>query len=186
MTKRAVLSSTIFILLLTALTLFSARPAMAKSAAALESDARAALNKLCRESPAARALNDKAAGVLVFPRIVKAGFMVGGQIGEGVLLKQGEVAGYYRSVSGSYGLQVGIQKFGYVLFLMTDSAVEYLDRSDGWEIGTGPSIVVVDKGMARSMSTTTLKSDVYAFFFSQRGLMAGIGIQGTKVTKIKK
>ena len=61
-----------------------------------------------------------------------------------------------------------------------------LDRSDGWEIGTGPSIVVVDEGIARSTTTTTAQSDIYAFFFSQEGLMAGLGLQGTKITKINK
>ena len=186
MIKRAVLSSMAFVLFVTALALFPARPAMAASAASLTGDARSALKTLCSKKPAARALNDKAAGVLVFPRILKAGFMVGGQYGEGVLFKRGKVAGYFNSVAGSYGLQIGAQKFGYVLFLMSESAVKYLDKSDGWEIGTGPTIVVVDEGMAGSMSTTTLKSDVYAFFFSQKGLMAGIGIQGTKVTRIKK
>jgi len=78
------------------------------------------------------------------------------------------------------------QSFGYVLFLMTDSAVKYLDRSDGWEIGVGPSVVVVDEGIASTLTTTTLKSDVYAFVFDQKGLMAGIGLQGSKITKMHK
>ena len=84
------------------------------------------------------------------------------------------------------GLQAGIQKFGYALFFMTDSTLSYLNKSDGWELGVGPSIVVVDVGAAGSLTTTTAKSDVYAFFFSQKGLMAGIGLQGTKITKINK
>jgi lipid-binding SYLF domain-containing protein len=69
---------------------------------------------------------------------------------------------------------------------MSDSAMSWLDKSDGWELGTGPSIVVVDEGVAKSMSSTTLQSDVYAFFFDQKGLMGGLGLQGTKVSKIKK
>ena len=93
--------------------------------------------------------------------------------------------GYYNSVAGSYGLQAGAQSFGYVLFLMTNSAVNYLNRSGGWEIGVGPSIVVVDEGIAHTLTTTTLKSDVYAFVFDQKGLMAGMGLQGSKITKIK-
>jgi lipid-binding SYLF domain-containing protein len=72
------------------------------------------------------------------------------------------------------------------LFFMTDSAREYLDRSDGWELGTGPSIVIVDEGVAGGLSTTTARSDVYAFIFSQEGLMAGLGLQGTKITKMQK
>jgi lipid-binding SYLF domain-containing protein len=111
---------------------------------------------------------------------------VGAHYGEGTLRKHGETVGYYNSVAGSFGLQAGVQTFGYVLFLMTDSAVNYLESSSGWEIGVGPSIVVVDAGIARSLTTTTLKSDVYAFIFDQKGLMAGLGLQGSKITRISK
>ena len=70
--------------------------------------------------------------------------MVGGQFGEGALLKGGKTAGYYNTLQASYGLQIGVQKYGYALFFMTDSAMNWIDKSDGWEIGTGPSIVVMD------------------------------------------
>jgi lipid-binding SYLF domain-containing protein len=169
-----------------ATTLISPRPAAAESAANLEADANAALNKIYADSPAAKMLGEKAAAILVFPRIVKAGFLVGAQYGEGVLLKKGRAAGYYNSVAGSYGLQAGVQGFAYALFLMSGSAVTYLDRSEGWEIGVGPSIVVVDEGAARALTSTTLKDDIYAFIFDQKGLMAGLGIQGTKITRIEK
>jgi lipid-binding SYLF domain-containing protein len=112
--------------------------------------------------------------------------MVGGQFGEGALLKEGKTAGYYNTVQLSYGLQAGIQKYGYALFLMTDSALKWIDKSDGWEIGTGPTIVVMDTGAAAAITTTTAQSEIYAFFFDQKGLMGGIGLQGTKITKIKK
>ena len=92
--------------------------------------------------------------------------------------------GYYRTLAASYGFQAGIQSFGYALFFMSDSALSYLRRSEGWEIGTGPSVVIVDQGMARQLSTTTLKDDVYAVVFDQKGLMAGMGIQGSKITQI--
>ena len=128
----------------------------------------------------------KAKGILVFPSIVKGGFLVGGQYGEGALFKGRKTSGYYSNVQVSYGLQAGIQEHGYALFFMTDSAMKWLDKSDGWEIGVGPSIVVVDIGAATSKTTTTLQSEIYAFFFDQKGLMGGLGIQGTKITKIKK
>jgi len=160
--------------------------ASAASAAAIDADADAALNKLYEHKPVAKMLSEKAAAVLIFPNIVKAGFLVGGQYGQGALRKKGKTVGYYSSVAASYGLQAGAQSFGYVMFLMTDSAVKYLGRSDGWELGVGPSIVVVDEGIASSLTTTTLKSDVYAFIFDQQGLMAGIGLQGSKITKIYK
>ncbi len=92
--------------------------------------------------------------------------------------------GYYRTAAASYGFQAGVKKFGYALFFMTDSALAYLDASGGWAIGTGPSVVVVDQGAARSLTTTNLRSDVYAFVFSQKGLMGGIGLEGSKITKI--
>ena len=160
--------------------------AHAESAAGIDADADAALNKLYESQPVAKMLAEKAAAVLVFPNIVKAGFIVGGQYGQGALRKKGKTVGYYSTAAGSYGLQAGAQSFGYVLFLMTPSAVEYLDKSDGWEIGVGPSVVVVDAGIARTLTTTTLKSDVYAFIFDQKGLMAGVGIQGSKITRIEK
>ena len=160
--------------------------AHAASAAGIDADADAALNKLYEEQPVAKMLAEKAAAVLIFPNMVKAGFVVGAQYGEGSLRKKGKTVGYYNSIAGSYGLQAGAQSFGYVLFLMTDSAVKYLNRSAGWEIGVGPSIVVVDEGIARTLTTTTLKNDVYAFIFDQKGLMAGIGLQGSKITKIHK
>ena len=161
-------------------------PAESASAAEINRNAKNALEKLYTDTPSAKILGEKARAILVFPAITKGGFIVGGQFGEGVLMKNGKTAAYYSTVSVSYGLQAGIQKYGYVLFFMTDSAHAYLDRSDGWELGTGPSIVIVDKGAAGSLSTTTARSDIYAFFFDQKGLMAGLGLQGTKVTKISK
>jgi lipid-binding SYLF domain-containing protein len=122
--------------------------------------------------------------VLVFPSVIKAGFIVGAQHDEGTLFARGKTLGYYRTTAASYGLQAGVQKFGYALFFMTDSDLAYLRKSGGWEIGTGPSVVIVDKGMARSFTTTTLKKGVYAFAFGQKGLMAGLGLQGTKITRI--
>lgn len=150
----------------------------------LESKARTALEQLYETTPSAKMLGDKAKGVLVFPSIVKAGLMAGGQYGRGVLFKQGQVAGYYNTVAASFGLQAGAQSFSYAMFLMDDNALNYLDRSGGWEIGVGPSVVVVDAGVARSLTTTTARKDVYAFIFGQQGLMAGLGLQGSKITKI--
>jgi lipid-binding SYLF domain-containing protein len=158
----------------------------ADSAQKISRDAQRALQKLYEKSDSAKTLGEKARGILVFPAITKGGFMVGGQYGEGALFQSGKVTGFYNTVQVSYGLQAGIQKYGYAMFLMTDAAVNYLDKSDGWELGTGPSIVVVDVGAATGISTTTAQSDVYAFYFNQQGLMAGLGIQGTKITKINK
>jgi lipid-binding SYLF domain-containing protein len=143
-----------------------------------------ALTTLYRNYPRAKALGDKAVGVLIFPSIVKGGFIIAGQFGDGVLRKSGKPVAYYRSLAASYGFQAGAQAFGYVLFFMDNASLQYLDKSGGWELGTGPSLVVLDSGFAKSMSTTTLQKGVYAFIFNQKGLMGGTGIQGTKITKI--
>jgi len=166
--------------------LTSANPAKAASAAEIDRDAQKALRDLYAKSPSAKTMSEKAIGILVFPGIVKGGFIVGGQYGEGALIRDGNTVAYYSTIAASYGLQAGLQKFGYALFFMTDSALKWLDKSDGWEIGVGPSIVVVDVGAAASMTSTTLQSDIYAFFFDQKGLMAGLGLQGTKITRLEK
>jgi len=158
--------------------------AHAASAASINRDVSAALKMLYAQNAGAQVLASKAKAVLVFPRIVKAGFMFGAQGGDGALRERGKTVGYYRTLAASYGFQAGIQSFGYALFFMSDSALSYLRRSEGWEIGTGPSVVIVDQGMARQLSTTTLKDDVYAVVFDQKGLMAGMGIQGSKITQI--
>ena len=127
----------------------------------------------------------KAKAILVFPSITKAGFIFGGQFGGGgALRKDGKTVGYYNTVAASYGLQAGIQNYSYALFFMTDDALKYLDKSGGFEVGVGPSVVLVDEGMGRSMTTSTLQSDIYGFVFGQAGLMAGLGLQGSKITRI--
>ena len=161
--------------------------AVAASAEQIDRDARKALENLYAKSESAKAMSAKAAAVLVFPGIVKGGFIVGGQYGEGALIKSGKTVGFYNTIAASYGLQAGLQKFGYALFFMTEDALKWIDKSDGWEIGVGPTISwSIDAGAAASMSSTTLQSDVYAFFFDQKGLMAGLGLQGTKITKLNK
>ncbi len=133
------------------------------SADNLTAESRAALNQLVAQNPAAAKVKSKAAAVLVFPDVVKAGFIFGAQGGKGILFVHNRPNGQYRTVAASYGLQAGVH---------------------GWEIGTGPSVVIVDKGMARSFTTDTMHSGIYAFTFDQRGLMAGLGIQGSKITRI--
>jgi lipid-binding SYLF domain-containing protein len=158
---------------------------LAGSAADITRESNAALQNLYASNPEARQLGKRAKGILVFPGIVKAGFIGGIQYGSGgALFKKGRTAGYYNIVAGSYGLQAGIQSFSYALFFMDNDSLNYLNRSEGWEIGVGPSIVVVDEGMARSLTSTTLQNGVYAFIFGQKGLMAGLGLQGSKITRI--
>ena len=181
-------STTLFRLALILLAVFTlcsiAWPASAQNRATLDRDAKRVYDKLIASVPAAKSLSKDAVAVLVFPKITKAGFIVGGQYGEGVLMQGRKLVGYYSTAGASYGLQAGAQQYGYAMFFMNDNALHALTDTDGFEIGVGPSVVVVDEGMGKSMTTITTKQDVYAFIFSQKGLMAGIGLQGNKITKL--
>lgn len=170
----------IFVLLFAACSVSSSGSAAGQG----EISARAALEKLYAATPGAVELGSAAKAILVFPEITKAGLVVGGQYGKGVLFKDGAVEGYYSSTGASYGLQAGVQQFGYALFFMSNEDLKYLSESNGWEVGVGPTITVVDKGFANSITTTTARKGVYVFFFDQKGLMAGLGIQGTKISKL--
>lgn len=151
----------------------------------MEKAARIALAQLYKSTPGADVLAKNAAAVLVFPNITKGGFIIGAQYGKGVLIKDGAINGYYKTAAASYGLQAGIQKFGYALFFMTEADLEYLKKSNGWDLGVGPTLTVVDQGMAGQLSATTSRSGVYAFFFEQKGLMGGLGLQGAKISKFE-
>ena len=153
------------------------------ASADLISDSRRAVQQLVAQNPAAARCKSKAVAVLVFPDIMKAGFIIGAQGGKGILFVHGHPKGRYRTVAASYGLQAGVQKYGYALFLMSQDAVNWVNNTRGWEIGSGPSVVIVDKGMARSFTTDTLHSGIYAFTFDQQGLMAGLGLQGSKIMR---
>lgn len=160
--------------------------AHAATAEDLNKESQQALQTLYKTNPLASDISKKARAILVFPNIVKAGLVFGGSYGEGVLIKANKYTDYYNSVSASWGLQAGAQSYGYAVFLMTEKAVKYLDDSKGWEIGVGPTVVVVNEGAAKNLSSSTLQDDAYAFIFDQQGLMLGLSIEGTKITQIKR
>jgi lipid-binding SYLF domain-containing protein len=169
-----------------AATIALAPPAAAATAAELTRDAQAALNSLYAKNPGAKAIGKDSIAVLVFPSVVKAGLGVGGQFGEGVLFRGGKASAYYNTAGMSVGLQAGAQKYGYAMFFLSEETLKYLDKSEGFEVGVGPSVVVADQGLAKSATTTTVKDKIYAFIFDQKGAMAALGIQGNKITKITK
>ena len=160
--------------------------AAAADDAALEKAAQTALKLLYDGSPGAKALGDKAKGILVFPDVVKAGFVLGAQGGDGVLFVGGGRAGFYNTAAVSVGLQAGAQSFGYVLFFMSDKEFKDFLTSKNFQIGVGPNIVFIDAGAAKDVSTLTTKADVYGVIFDQKGLMAGVGLQGSKITKLNR
>ncbi|QIE56949.1 twin-arginine translocation pathway signal protein [Pikeienuella piscinae] len=166
------------------LAIFTAAPAAAgqAEAEALRQDSLAALSQLVAKDGAVAAVSEKAVAVLVFPKILKAGLLVGGAGGKGALLRGEEAVGYYSSLAVSYGLQAGAQTFGYALFFMNEDAIDYMDENDGWEVGAGPSVVVLEQGAATKFSSSMLGKDIYAVIFNQSGLMAGLGLEGSKIS----
>ncbi|MBN8646484.1 MAG: lipid-binding SYLF domain-containing protein [Caulobacterales bacterium] len=159
-------------------------PAFADSANELNRQSQQSLKMLLRDNSAARDLARTAKAILIFPRITKAGLVFGAAFGEGELTENGKPTAYFNSFTGSWGLQAGAQSYGYVVFLMNEKAVDYIHNTDGWEFGIGPTIVLVNQGMAANLSTSTAQDDAYAFIYNQQGLMAGLGIEGTKITRI--
>ncbi|MDX2423061.1 MAG: lipid-binding SYLF domain-containing protein [Amphritea sp.] len=182
--QRKVIS--LLLVFMAALPLTIAGTAYAATEDDLNRDAIQALETLYRTSPVALHLSKKAKAVLVFPNVIKAGLIFGGSYGEGVLLRDNKADDYYNSVTGSWGLQAGAQSYGYAVFLMQSSAVKYLKDTKGWEIGVGPTVVVVTEGMAKNLSSSTLKENAYAFIFDQQGLMVGVSIEGTKISRINR
>jgi lipid-binding SYLF domain-containing protein len=183
--KRTMLSVALAIGVITPLALLGSS-ARAASAADLDRSSNQALQSLYKSNPTAALIGKQARAILVFPNIVKAGLVFGGSYGEGVLMEGSRVEDYYNSVTGSWGLQAGAESYGYAVFLMNDDAVAYLKKSHGWEIGVGPTVVVVNEGVAKNLSSSTLKDSAYAFIFDQQGLMASLSIEGTKISRIKR
>ncbi len=180
MMKRLFLATTAFSLLVIG------GHALSSTAEELDREAVQALELLYKTNPASAVIAKSATAMLVFPSVTKAGLVFGGSYGEGVLIRDETVSGYYNSVSASWGWQAGAQTYSYVVFLMNEEAVNYLDKSEGWEIGVGPTVALVDKGLAENLSSTTLQDDAYAFIFDQKGVMASLSIEGTKISPIKR
>lgn len=161
-----------------------AMPAAAQNTRTLDASARTALANLLARTSNAKVVSERATAVLVFPRITKVGLIFGGQYGEGVLFRDGKATAYYSTLGGSWGLQAGAQQYGYAMFFMNEQALAALNSSNGFEIGVGPTVVFVDQGMANLLTTMNLQSDIYAFVFSQRGLMAGLGLRGNRIARL--
>lgn len=169
-----------------AVVLSLARPAtvVADTSVEIGRDSLNALERLYASVPAAKALGEKAKAVLIFPSVLKGGLLVGGSYGEGALLRDGKASDYYATASVTVGAQFGAQTYGYALMLMTEDALDYLYTTSGWQLGTGPTIVFIDSGAAASLTNQTARSDVYAFTFNPKGLMVGLNLEGSKITRI--
>lgn len=155
----------------------------ASTAAEIDQGVSAALDNLYAGSPETKDLAAKAVAILVFPRVTKGGLLVGGQFGEGAMRQGGSTTGYYNIAGVSYGLQAGAQRFSYAMFFLNEASLNYFLDNDGWEAGSGPTLVGGTEGWSTSMGTNDLQGDIVPVFFGQEGLMAGAGLQGTKISK---
>jgi lipid-binding SYLF domain-containing protein len=167
---------------------FAAMPSASKASSAQEINdaANATLHRFVQQNPSAEELGRKAAGVLVFPSVVKAGMLVGGQYGEGVLIVRGNAAGYYNIVSASLGFQLGVQSFSIIIIFVTEEALADFQRAYGWKVGIDGSIVVVTLGAAGSIDTDNISSPIIAFITDQEGLMYSLSLEGSKISRIER
>jgi lipid-binding SYLF domain-containing protein len=160
----------LFLPLGVAFAMMAVQTANAASAAELRRTGRSALELLYANNPTARAIGREAVAVLVFPQVTEAGFIVGAERGDGVLFVGGKTAGYYNTTAGSYGLQAGAQQFGYALFFLNSRALNYLRASQGWEVGGTGDLVIVDAGVAKTLSTTTARKGNLCLLLQSEGV----------------
>src|SRR6478752_4197054 len=171
-------------LLAFALLIATPRPANAASATEINDAVNATLRSFVAQNLSARELGRKAAGVLVFPSVIKAGFGFGGEYGEGVLIVKGNPAGYYNIISASFGFQLGVQSRSVIIMFMTEEALAAFQRAYGWKLGVDGSIVVVTVGAGGSIDTDTLTGPVLAFILDPQGLMYNLSLEGSKISRI--
>jgi lipid-binding SYLF domain-containing protein len=167
-----------------ALGVLGSRPARAAATRAeIDRDVQAAIAHL-RGMANAAPLFQHAHAILVFPHIIAGGLIVGGQFGEGALMRGNTAQAYYNIAGASLGLLAGAQSSGLAMFFMNETSLAALMHADGWEIGTGPAVTFLDQGAQANVTSTTLREPVYAIRFNQVGLMAALALNGTKITRI--
>ena len=152
----------------------------------IDANVKEALENFYKASPAGKQLAEKSLGILVFPNIVKAGFIFGGEYGEGALISGGNTEGYYNIFSASFGYQIGAQIHSQVILFMDSNALENFRNSKGWDAGFGGSVAVVTAGASKEFTIDNVQEPVIAFIFSEKGLMANLTLEGSKVTKLDK
>jgi lipid-binding SYLF domain-containing protein len=162
----------------------SASTSAGSSKADIAARSEVALADLYRTRPGARKLGDGARAVLVFPSITKLGFGIGGLGGNGTMFEGGKAVGYYNIAGGSFGLQIGAQSFSQAYFFNTKEALETFRKTKGFELGVGATAVAADFGADGSLSTSTLQKPLVVATWGQSGLMAGIDVEGAKITEI--
>jgi lipid-binding SYLF domain-containing protein len=156
----------------------------AASGPEIDASVRATLAQFFREIYSSRELANQAVAILVFPTVVKAGFGIGGEYGEGALHIRGKTAGFYNIISGSIGFQFGAQARSVIIMFMTDSALAGFQRTDGWKVGVDGSVAIITIGAGGAIDTNSIRSPIVGFIFDQKGLMYNLTLEGSKITRI--
>jgi lipid-binding SYLF domain-containing protein len=173
-------------LIVVLLVLAGSAPSRAASAGEINAGVNSTLDLLYRQIAGTQAIAARAAGVLVFPTVIKAGMGIGGEYGEGALRVGGKTAAYYNTVSGSVGLQLGAQARSVVIMFMTPEALASFRRVDGWKVGVDGSIAVITVGAGGSVDTNKITNPVIGFILDNKGLMYNLTLEGSKITRISR
>ena len=185
MNLHARLRTLVAMLSVTAVFLIAGPVANALTKAEIDVGVTATLSRFQKDIKGGSAYLKAAKGVMVMPHITKAGFIVGGQYGQGALQVDGKTVQYYSLLSGSLGYQIGAEQYDMVIIFMTDDALNKFRKSDGWEAGVDAEITLVEVGANASVETLRSQHPIAGFVFDQKGLMAGVSIKGAKFTPIR-
>jgi lipid-binding SYLF domain-containing protein len=170
---------------LTAFSMIAPAPrAEAASAAEIDADIHATLRQFFRQVHGSRELVAKSSGVLVFPTVIKAGIGVGGEYGEGALLRRGKTVDYYNTISASIGFQLGAQARSVIIVFMTPEALRAFRRVDGWKVGVDGSVALITVGVGASIDTSRIVDPIVGFIFDGKGLMYNLTLEGSKISRI--
>lgn len=181
MNKKSVLTTTC----LAIFSLVTSAAALAATQAEIDQQVSTTVHHFNTIDPANKGLGNKAAGMLVFPRVTKGGIGVGGQFGEGALQVKGKTVGYYSVGAASVGLTLGLTKHSEIIMFMTQDALDNFTAGDGWSIGANAGITVVSGGANGSIDTQTAQKPILGFVFAEKGLIGDLSLAGSKITKIK-
>lgn len=166
--------------------LLPAATAFAESADVIDARVDAAIQAFKEEVNGADVFLNQSAGYLVFPRVIKVGLGFGAETGEGALRVRGRSVEYYRTTSGSFGLQLGAQAKSIVIAFMTLDSLDKFRKSSGWKVGVDGSVAIIDLGAGKAIDTGNIKDPVVGFIFGSKGLMYNLTLEGTKISKLKK
>ena len=145
-----------------------------------------AIQEFYKHTSAGKRLAQKAAGMLVFPKVYKAGIGIGGEYGEGALLVKGRTAAYYNTAAASIGFQLGAQVKSQIILFMNEKVLSDFRKSQGWQAGVDGSVALATLGAGGEVSTDTIKEPIIGFIFSNKGLMYNLTFEGTKITRIER